>query len=238
MRKYLVCSLLLAFSTLALHGCSNDRDAAHNNNNNNNANKPATTKLTDSDIENKIRAKFDVDEQIKAAKLDIDADANDNKVTLSGKVESQALRSKAVEMAKSAHPNIVITDKIDVEPREVERSQYTKEMAQSHREKAKAAGDSVGSSLDDAWIHSKIVTKLIADSRTPQHQINVDVNNNVVTLHGTVEDMEAKASAEKIARTTEGVKSVKNQLKVGAAADAKAKADTAKPKTEAAKPKH
>jgi hyperosmotically inducible periplasmic protein len=208
MRKNLFYSLLLAISTLALFGCSHDREVADN--------KPAAVKVTDSDIENKIRAKYDADAAIKAADLDIDADADGNKVTLSGTVESQALRTRAVEMAKAAHTNVVVTDKIDVKPREVARTEYTEDMARTERERAKESGDEVGTSLDDAWIHTKVATKLMADERTPQNKINVDVNNNVVTLRGTVETAEQKAAAEQVARATEGVKSVKNMLKVGA----------------------
>jgi osmotically-inducible protein OsmY len=45
----------------------------------------------------------------------------------------------------------------------------------------------------------------------------VDVTNNVVTLRGTVETAEQKTEAEQIAKNTESVKSVNNQLKVGRA---------------------
>lgn len=209
MRKFLICSLLLAVSMMALSACDTAGPSE--------ANKPAVAKVTDDDIEKKIRAKYDADAAIKAADLDIDADADDNKVTLSGTVESQALRTRAVEMAKSAHANVIVTDKIDVKPREVSRAEYTEDMARTDRDRAKEAGDTVGSSLDDSWIHTKIATKLVADTRTPQNKINVDVNNNMVTLRGTVETAEQKAAAEQVARATEGVKGVKNMLKVGAA---------------------
>jgi osmotically-inducible protein OsmY len=45
--------------------------------------------------------------------------------------------------------------------------------------------------------------------------INVDVDNAVVTLTGTVASAAQKARAEAVAKSVEGVKSVKNQLKVG-----------------------
>ena len=45
----------------------------------------------------------------------------------------------------------------------------------------------------------------------------MDVKNNVVTLRGTVETAEQKTEAGQIAKSTEGVKSVNNQLKVGGA---------------------
>jgi osmotically-inducible protein OsmY len=45
--------------------------------------------------------------------------------------------------------------------------------------------------------------------------VNVDVNNHMVTLKGTVTTAAGKARAGQIARTTDGVKSVTNTLVVG-----------------------
>lgn len=72
--------------------------------------------------------------------------------------------------------------------------------------------------MDDAWIHTKIVSKLIANPDTPERKINVDVMNNAVVLRGTVTTNEEKMEAERVAKETEGVKSVKNLLKVNKAA--------------------
>ena len=58
------------------------------------------------------------------------------------------------------------------------------------------------------------VSKLIADTKTPEHKINVDVNDNVVTLRGTVDTVAQQNEAERLARETDGVKRVVNQLKV------------------------
>ena len=174
--------------------------------------------MSNSELERAIKAKLETDSMLKAADIDVDADVSRNEATLSGTVESEALRTKAVELAKSAHAGLMVTDKIDVKPRQVSRSEYTEEMAREEREKAKGYGDTVGDKLDDAWIHTKIVTKLIGDSKTPERKINVDVVNNVVTLRGTVNTAEQKAEAERIAKDTEGVKSVKNMLKVSAGA--------------------
>ena len=91
---------------------------------------------------------------------------------------------------------------------------YTEEQAREERARAKENRETIGDTLEDAWIHAKIVAKLIADSKTPERNINVDVVNNVVTLRGTVDTSEAKAEAGRIAKETEGVKSVVNQLKV------------------------
>jgi len=100
------------------------------------------------------------------------------------------------------------------------RGSYTEREAQEEREKAKANKETIGDTLDDAWIHTKIVAKLIANSTTPERKINVDVVKNVVTLRGTVDSVEEKAAAEKVAMETDGVTKVLNQLKVAPSAKA------------------
>lgn len=77
---------------------------------------PSAAKMSDSDLEKAVRAKLETDAALKEAKLDVDADADKNQVTLSGTVRSQEVREKAVELAKSAHSGITVTDKIDVKP--------------------------------------------------------------------------------------------------------------------------
>src|SRR3989475_31511 len=94
------------------------------------------------------------------------------------------------------------------------RGQYTEAQAREERARAKQNKETIGDTLDDAWIHTKIVAKLIGDTKTPERKINVDVVKNVVTLRGTVDSAEEKTAAEKVAKDTDGVKSVVNQLKV------------------------
>jgi len=100
---------------------------------------------------------------------------------------------------------------------------YTEEQAKEERERAKANKETVGQSLEDAWIHTKIVAKLIGNTQTPERKINVDVVDGKVTLRGTVDTAEAKTEAARIAKETDGVKNVVDQLKVAPPAKAKAK---------------
>ena len=123
-----------------------------------------------------------------------------NEITLSGTVGSESLRTKAIELAKSAHAGLIVTTNIDVKPGEISRTAYTIERAREERDIAKGRGETIGDSLDDAWIHTKIVAQLIGNSATPERKINVDVTNNVVT-RGTVETAEQKTEAEQIAKT-------------------------------------
>jgi len=176
----------------------------------------SASSMTDSELEQSIKSRLNTDPDLKAANLDVDANAKDNKIKLSGTVSTEAQRNEAVQMAKAVRPTAEVTDKIDVKPRELTRADYTEQMARDSREQAKATGDTVGASIDDAWIHTKLTSKLIADKDTPARKINVDVENGVVTLRGDVSTAAAKDEAERIAKDTEGVKRVRNLLKVRA----------------------
>ena len=210
MRKHFAIATLILMLGLAAAACDSsdvNRDTRVS---------PSPGAMTSSDLEKKIDTQLDQDARLKAADLKIDADVAKNQVTLTGTVESQALRAKAIDIAKNAHAGVIVNDKITVKPKDVARGDYTEEMGREAREKAKRSGETIGSTLDDAWIHTKIVAQLIGDADTPQRKINVDVNNNVVTLRGTVETAVQKTEAERIAKSTEGVKRVSNQLKVEA----------------------
>jgi osmotically-inducible protein OsmY len=172
--------------------------------------------MTDSDLQNAVQARLNADPDLNAAKLDVDAHAKDNTVTLKGTVPTETMRLRAVDLAKAVNPNLSITDKIDVKPAEISRTEYTEEMARDAREKAKITGDKIGNSINDAWIHAKIASKLITDKDTPARKINIDVVDGIVTLRGEVNTATAKDEADRIVKDTEGVRRVRNLLKVTA----------------------
>lgn len=99
--------------------------------------------------------------------------------------------------------------------RGVTREEYERDKARYTRE-AKEAGRTIGSGVNDGWLWVKTRFELAAADDLRDSTINVDVNNDVVTLTGTVATAAQKAQAEKIAKAVEGVKSVKNMLKVTA----------------------
>lgn len=173
-----------------------------------------TPKMSNDELDRLVTAKFSSDPALAVYNLDVDADADKNAVTISGDVPTQGLRTRAVEAAKTAHAGLVITDKIDVKPGMVERANYTEDMAREARERAATSADSIGDSLDDAWIHTKIRTALLTEGEFPGGSLNVDVNNNVVTLRGSVGTRLDRTKAEDIAKAIKGVKSVRNQLVV------------------------
>jgi hypothetical protein len=77
---------------------------------------PNTSGLSDSDLQKAVRAKLENDPQLKEADLSVNAIAERNEITLSGTVRSRAARERAIELAKSAKPGILVNDKIDVKP--------------------------------------------------------------------------------------------------------------------------
>lgn len=186
---------------LGLTSCSDSRPRAN-----------SQTQLTDSDMERMIHERYSGSPDL--AGVSVSANAAKNEATISGTVNSESLRTRAVDLAKAASPGLTVTDKIDVKPRELSRSDYTEDMARTTREKATASGDKIGKSLEDAWIHTKLTAKLMSDSDTPARKINVDVTDNTVTLRGAVKTAVAKSEAERIAKETEGVKKVVNRLQV------------------------
>jgi osmotically-inducible protein OsmY len=73
---------------------------------------------------------------------------------------------------------------------------------------------SAGEVIDDQWITAKIKTKFIADPDLKAFQINVDTENGVVTLRGSVGSKDEVEKALLSARNTKGVKKVIDKLTV------------------------
>jgi osmotically-inducible protein OsmY len=76
----------------------------------------------------------------------------------------------------------------------------------------------VGPAAEDAAIGAKVKAKLAADPEVAAIHIDVDTLDHVVTLSGRVASIAVRDEAEKLARGTEGVRSVVNNLVVGSEA--------------------
>ena len=108
------------------------------------------------------------------------------------------------------------------------REEYEKNK-QSYAQQAKELGRKIGTGVDDGWLWAKTRFDLAAANDLAESTINVDVDNAVVTLTGSVPTAAQKAKAESIAKSVNGVKTVKNQLKVAPAntnANTRANANT------------
>jgi osmotically-inducible protein OsmY len=187
----------------------------------------------------KIHSEF-VDEDVLAGS-NIDVDVKNGVVTLQGTVPSEAARARAIASAKNNDGVKNVVDQLRIAPATADRGRVdraqdktvaaansagdkTARAADKAEDKMDRAGDKTanaakkaGRAVDDGWIKSKIYAQYMADWNTVLNDsdIDVDVDNNMVTLNGIVKSAEAKAKAVSIAKSTDGVKGVKDNLRVG-----------------------
>lgn len=74
--------------------------------------------------------------------------------------------------------------------------------------------ESTGEYIDSAAITTKVKAELIRDPVTKAGQISVETFKDVVQLSGFVDTAQAKTRAEQIARSVQGVRSVRNDIVV------------------------
>lgn len=97
----------------------------------------------------------------------------------------------------------------------ISRADYDRDKGK-YESAAKSAGSTIGQGADDLWIWTKTRSALATTDDLRDSTINVDVDNGVITLKGTVGSKAQLDSAVKVANGIEGKKSVKNELKVDA----------------------
>ena len=168
----------------------------------------------------KIHSEF-VDEDILSGS-NIDVDVKNGMVTLQGTVPSEAARARAIASAKNNDGVKGVTDQLRIAPAMHDRGTIDKAQdktanaAEKAGDKTASGAKKTGRAIDDGWIKSKIYAQYMADWNTvlDDSDIDVDVANNYVTLNGTVKSAAAKAKAVSIAKATDGVKGVKDNLRV------------------------
>jgi len=151
--------------------------------------------MDDSAITAKVKAALVDDENIKSTDISVETDKK--VVTLSGFVESQAQAEQAVKVAKGVEGVDSVSDKLHVRDG-----------------KSGSKTDSAKGYAGDAATTSEIKAKFLADDIVPSRKVKVETTDGVVQLSGTVESKAQSERAESIAKAIDGVKSVKNDLKV------------------------
>jgi hyperosmotically inducible protein len=164
-----------------------------------------------------------VDEEVLSGS-NIDVDVKNGVVTLKGTVPSEAGRARALEVARKNDGVKNVVDLLRIAPARgsniAGKVDKAEDRAQSGAAKAadKTAGaaNKTGRSIDDGWIKSKIYAQYLADWNTilDDSDIDIDVADNVVTLSGTVKSAQAKTKAVSVAKATDGVKSVRDKLRI------------------------
>jgi hyperosmotically inducible periplasmic protein len=164
----------------------------------------------------------------------IDVDVKNGVVTLQGTVPSEAARVRALECARRNDGVKSVVDQLRIAPAHgtntagkvaatqdsaARAADKTEDALEKAGDKSASAAKKTGRAIEDGWIKSKIYAQYLADWNTVLNDsdIDVDVANNVVTLNGVVKSTEARTRAVSIAKGTDGVKSVKDNLRVGAA---------------------
>ena len=95
----------------------------------------------------------------------------------------------------------------------INRADYEKEKDHFAKD-ARDVGSKVGAGVDDGWLWTKTRAELLAAGDVRSSTINVDVENGVITLRGTVANAEQKAKAMQVARSIDGQKGVRDELKI------------------------
>jgi hyperosmotically inducible protein len=148
---------------------------------------------TDPGVTTAVKAKFALDDTVKAYKIDVDT--KDGVVMLSGTVDTAEARTRAVELARTTKGVSRVEDRLAVAPPPVATSGLTEP-------------------LTDAAITATVKTALLADPLSAGLKIDVDTAGGVVTMSGTVATAVEKTRAEEVAKASPGVNSVVNDLKV------------------------
>jgi osmotically-inducible protein OsmY len=194
--------------------------------------------VTDAELTTAVKTKLLADTTVGGLKIDVDT--KNGVVTLTGPVHSVAEKNQAVHLARDTKGVKKVVSKLTVETagttghkdvgdKTKEAAEKTGKATKEGAEKAgkatekgaekagKATKDAAVKTKDvvaDATVTSEVKTKLLADPKVGGLKIDVDTKDNVVTLTGTVNSVEEKNEALRLARTSAGVKRVVDKLTV------------------------
>lgn len=180
---------------------------------------------SDAGITTKVKAKMAADDTVKAYQIDVTT--QDRVVTLTGKVDSATAKEQAVAIARNTEGVRDIVDRLTVdetaattgideraEQKAREGVDKTKELAREGADKVREGANKTGRVMTDAAITTAVKSKLLADTAVAGLKIDVDTKNGVVTLNGTVNTRTEADRALTLARETDGVNRVIDNLTV------------------------
>lgn len=155
---------------------------------------------TDAGITTAVKSKLAADDTVKASQIDVDT--RDKVVTLSGNVDTETMKTRAMEIARKTSGVTAVNDNLLVH--------------ETAAALPPAEPDPQRVALTDPALTASVKTKLLANPDVSGLRIDVDTRDGVVTLTGTVSTPGQKAEALRVARDTDGVKSVEDRLTVRA----------------------
>ncbi len=170
---------------------------------------------TDAGITTNVKSKMAADDNVKAYQIDVDT--SNGVVTLSGDVDSSLAKERAEQIARNTDGVRDVVDNITVTataPTGGLRDDIEREGREATNE-VESAAERAGTAVGDAAITSAVKAKFLADSSVSGLKIDVDTSDGVVTLTGNVASKAEADRAVTMARGTEGVTRVVNNLRVG-----------------------
>lgn len=141
-------------------------------------------RVDDQQITQAIENDLLLDQAVSAHLIDVTTDKGI--VTLSGTVNQLLAKERAVRVAESIKGVLNVINQIEVNP--IERA--------------------------DSDIKQDIKNALKWDAATESYEIDVSVNNGVVTLSGNVQSWAEKQLAAKVAKNVHGIKNIQNNIEV------------------------
>lgn len=132
--------------------------------------------------------------------LRIDVDVVRGEVTLQGTADSEASKELAGRIAETTDDVRRVDNRLRVD------SELAAKEGDESRKPAEVASD--------AWISTKVKSALLWNSNVPGSRIDVDAESGVVTLSGEVDSDSQKELARRIADDIQGVREVRDQLRV------------------------
>ena len=178
--------------------------------------------IKDSWITMKVHSQFVPEDALENSDIDVDTKAG--VVTLNGTVASAAGKARAAAIAKATEGVKSVTDNLRIAAapdstaaaREAGRdaADKTRSAARDTKEGAKNVAGTSGRTVTDGWIKSKIAAQYVTENSLDNSDIDIDVAKGAVVLNGAVRTAAAKTRAGAVAKATDGVKTVTNNLKI------------------------
>jgi osmotically-inducible protein OsmY len=162
----------------------------------------AAARPSDSTLQDRIAFRLDTSDLLR--KYDIKVKVDTGIAMLSGQVATATQKADAARLANVSGVRRVESD-----------IRVTPDADKTLMDRTKSGLSKTGDKIDDAWITTKVKWFFMGEDTLSKSDINVDTHQNVVTLKGTVMSQAGKARAELLAKRTEGVARVENDLKVG-----------------------
>jgi hyperosmotically inducible protein len=152
---------------------------------------------SDSGITGKIESKLLTDTSVKASQISVET--KDRVVTLTGNLDSEESKARALDLARNTEGVVRVVDLISVRTAEGNGD-------------APEPRRSLGEVIDDAGITAKVKARLLDDPDVKGLRIDVDTREGVVFLTGKVGSQLEKERAIQLAKNTEGVHDVRANL--------------------------